>query len=86
MVSDLSKNLRKVMGDKDDSITALANPVHVLVQLLTSSFLGRAVVVSSMTTNLRVEVSSLYNLNQLSVLEIVVIDDIEAMILSKPYL
>lgn len=66
------------MGDEDNGIAALTDTVHVLIQLLTS-FLGKSCGGFVDDYDLGIKIGCLYNLNQLSVLEIVIINDIRGL-------
>ena len=63
------------MGNEDDGIAALADPVHVLVQLFTS-LLGKCGGCLIDDYDLRIEIGCFYDLDQLTVLEVVLIDDV----------
>ena len=69
-----SQDLGKIVRDEDDRISFLADPVHVLVQLLTA-FLGKRRGGLVDDQDLGLGVGGLDDLDQLSVLEVVGIDD-----------
>ncbi len=70
---------------KMNGVAAFADPVHVLVQLFTS-LLRKSCGGLVDDYDLRVKICRFYNLYQLSVLEIVIIDDIGCLdALSNPY-
>ena len=71
----LVQNLRKVMGDEDDGVAALTDPVHVFVQLFTS-FLGKCGGCLIDDNDLRIKVGCLYDLDELPVLKVILINDI----------
>ena len=63
------------MGDKDNRVAALTDAVHVFVKFFTA-FLGKCRGRLINDNNLRIEVGRLYDLDQLPVLEIVVVDNV----------
>mgnify|MGYP006987344741 CR=1 FL=1 len=63
------------MGDKDNRVAALTDAVHVFVKFFTT-FLGKCRGRLINDNNLRIEVGRLYDLDQLPILEIVVVDDV----------
>ncbi len=75
MVSDLSRTSGRSWEDEDDGVAALTDPVHVLVQLFTS-FLGKRGGCLIDDYDLRIKIGSLYNLDKLAVLKVILINDI----------
>ncbi len=84
----LVKDFRKVMRDENDGSSVVTDSVHDLIQLLTA-FLGKRRCGLVNYQNLRVKVGGFYNLDELSVLEVVIVDHVprldpaEAVLLQK---
>ena len=63
------------MGNEDDRVSALADPVHVLVQLFTS-LLRKSGGGLIDDYDLRIKVGCLYDFNQLTVLKVILINNV----------
>ena len=62
------------MGNKDHAVSCITNSVHYFEQFLTA-FLSKCCRCLINYQNLRIEISCLYDLNQLSVLEVIIVDN-----------
>ena len=63
------------MGNEDDGVAALTDPVHMLVQLFTS-LLGKCGSRLIDDNDLRIKVGCLYDFDQLTVLKVILINNV----------
>jgi hypothetical protein len=88
MVLDRLKDLIQVMGNEDNGSAVITDSLHMLVELFTA-FLGKCGRGLIDNDNLGFKIGRLYNLDKLTILEIVIInhdiglDFIKAVFLQK---
>ena len=76
------ENFRKVMGNKDYAVSCVTNFVHYLEKLFTA-FLSKCCCCLIYNKNLRIEIGCLYDLNQLSVLKVIIINNFRSIDIIK---